>query len=203
MGVIKKFKDFFKSKPKEETRAEKINRVTKGITDRLNSIKEEISDLFYDFEDLGAEVSIDTIYKNFVNEGPRGYLKVKIVFPPKKIEDVDPNLPQEIKRCLIESRFRMDEIPGAEVDRANYTSNYTNNQSFSPQSIKRDDVIYMPKWGGETPESSLRSSSGYIVKMWTGDMKGKGISKLNSLIITIYTKPIVPNPEDMYILTDE
>lgn len=200
MSIIRKFKDFFgPTIQKKESAADRNNRIYKEIVDRLNYIKEEISDIFRDFEDLGASVEILPVYKNYLNgeiDSQHGNIRIEIKFPQKNIENIDKSFKGEIRRCLVEAKFRMDDIPGAEVDKADYRSNWSKRDYFSyttqPNMIKRSDVIYMPKWGNETPETSLKDKNAYIVKLWSADdtRASKEISKLNSLVINIYTKPI-------------
>lgn len=198
MKIVKKFKDFFKIGKPEETMAQKMNRISSDIHNRLKSIEEEISDLFYDFEDLGANVNINPTYTNYLNEGPEGYLKITIKFKSKNIEDIDDNLPSEIRRCLIESAFRMNEIEGAQIERADYNSLWSSKRSLT-HPVKFRDIILASIYPNSNVDEMINSSWAkdyFVVKMWT-KKDSKKLSKLLQLDINIYTKPIKPDPKDI------
>lgn len=208
MKIVKKFKDFFKIGKPEETMEQRLNRIESDINKRIKSIKEEISDLFYDFEDLGAEVDINPTYKNFLNEGPQGYLKITIMIKSKNVKDIDDNLPSEIRRCLIEAAFRMNEIEGAQIERADYNSEWSSISNFRSHQInpiRYRDIIMTSIYQNSNVDEVINSSWAkdyFVVKMWTKKDSNK-LDKLHHLFINIYTRPIKPDPKDTIILADE
>lgn len=218
MSVIKKFKDFFKSKPKVETEQERYNRLSHIMGSKLTDIKSELEYLFTDFEDLGATVRItQTISqeRSFTNGSKlvrpedstevvfylKGYLKVEIRFGQMLIENISDNLPSEIRRCLIESVSRMNSIPGVDVENARYDSKWTSNSYRGlGGSPKRGDIILIDAWGEQDVNKILNSDWAkdyFRVKLWTNKDKeihtragGSSITGLQELVINIYTKPI-------------
>ena len=206
MKILRKFKDFFKQNPKE-TEQEKSNRLMGYLNKNLQEAKEKIEDLFYDFEDLGAKVEINPVYKNertFTNGSKLhppsdsreitithvGYLNIKIKFESIPIDSISDDLPDQIRRCLIESVFRMNDEEDTKVESASYRSRWSSRKLLSP--IEKSDVILVNTWGNSTAERVLSSEWArdyFRVKMWTSKDSDK-ISRLIDQTINIYTKPI-------------
>ena len=195
MNIVKKFKDYFNTKPieskREEDPQEKSRRLHRETIDKLDIIKEDISDIFYEFQDIGAEITISKISSENANKKYYGHLIVEIKFEKKDIEDIDSNFQFELKRYLVETAFRMKEIPGAEIENAIYKSKYQRKNGVYPSDpVERGDTIYMPTWWG-TPEITVNRNEYHEFKigMWT-KKDSNDFSKLLFLKIYIYTKPI-------------
>jgi len=205
MGIVKRFKDFLKGKVKisGESESDRDARVMNETKNRLRKLKDDIDYFFVDFEDMGANVEIQEIYKTDISfkNGSRltvpkdedrtlykkftGNLRIQIRFPGKNIEDIDPNLQENLKMSLMECNHRLQDI-GLPVDTANYEANWSKrNFSHPPGPVKIKDIILM-----------YDDTYGYKVKLFkadtetsTGLMRDK-ISRLNFLNITIITKEI-------------
>lgn len=166
MSVIKKFKDFFKTKPKDETETEteKTNRYQKEMSNRLLGLKDDVEYHFTDFEDLGAEVNIISTYKTertFPDGSPIsyvvmrpldknttithiGYLQIQIKFGSIPIDKIDDDFPDRIRRCLIEAVFRMNDNDETRVISGSYASIWQQVQRVTNRnlgSLKRNDMI--------------------------------------------------------------
>ena len=207
MKLIRKFKDFFKGK-KEETEQEKTNRLMAEIHKSLSESKEKIEYLFCDFEDLGAKVKISPVYKSdrtFSNGSKLhppngdnkltithiGYLNIKIEFDSTPIENIEDDMPDQIRRCLIEAIFRMNDEEDTKVESASYNSKWLSRNRLS-NTIDRRDIILVNTWGNSTAERVLSSEWArdyFRVKMWTKKDSEK-IYRLIDQTINIYTKPI-------------
>lgn len=189
MSIVKKFKDFFNPKvntSKKESERDKIKHdINLGVINDLDSIREEIGYLLHDFRDLGFEVEIFNDHRKFFAKQNviHRYLHISIVITNRNANELDENA---IKSALCELKFRMDDIPNAEIDKCDYKGIYFN---YLGDKIVNGSNIYFGS--ANTVDQAMSSDHLFKVKI----LKGPKIKRLAKFEINIYTKPIIINNE--------